>query len=123
VLSISIINWYQRRLSPLKGFACPHRLLYGHDSCSQFAKRAIGRCGFTRGMLLLRRRLAACGHAAEILDYQSPKPKKPRPNEEGGSCNSVVPAGTWSCLGDIADPILTNCLGQLACEMIGGGCL
>ncbi|MEH2260005.1 membrane protein insertion efficiency factor YidD [Nostoc sp.] len=36
-----LISQYQKYLSPLKGYSCPHRLLYGNESCSQYVKRTI----------------------------------------------------------------------------------
>ena len=80
-----LITLYQRYLSPRKGFRCAYRVRHRRrDSCSQYAKRAIGRLGLIAGLWLLRRRMKRCRAAGEFLaartlDYE------PRPDdrEEG----------------------------------------
>jgi putative component of membrane protein insertase Oxa1/YidC/SpoIIIJ protein YidD len=135
--AITFISWYQRRLSPLKGFSCPRRRLHGHDSCSQYAKRVIARFGLSRGLRLLRRRFADCHHAAQILNYQNPKSSEDRPRDAGSCpCNFTAAQGSDGCF-DLQDKCTlpdtdcaqracaetgTDCLMRLACDAIVGGC-
>jgi putative component of membrane protein insertase Oxa1/YidC/SpoIIIJ protein YidD len=65
--AIAVIGFYQRHVSPWKGYCCAHRMRTGRASCSGFAKRAIGRAGLRRGLCLLGRRFAACSASARAL--------------------------------------------------------
>lgn len=62
-MAIAAITFYQRALSPRKGWRCAHRARYGRSSCSAWIKRAIAHRGLRVGTLLARRRFARC-HAA-----------------------------------------------------------
>ncbi|MGL5059348.1 MAG: membrane protein insertion efficiency factor YidD [Microcoleus sp.] len=66
-LAIASISGYQKHISPKKGFACGHRVLYGGESCSQYIKSSIGQFGFFEAVKKSRRRFAACKQANEIL--------------------------------------------------------
>jgi len=39
--AIASLKTYQKHISPRKGFSCPHRLLYGGESCSDYLKRTL----------------------------------------------------------------------------------
>ena len=60
-LALTLIRFYQRHLSPLKGFRCAYRAHTGHASCSQLGYRAIRRHRILKGLALLRQRLERCG--------------------------------------------------------------
>ena len=75
-LSCRLIEVYQRRLSPLKGFHCAYRARKGRASCSEFARRAIERLGVLTGVALLRRRFDKCNRAARALEYEAARAKK-----------------------------------------------
>ena len=66
-LALLLISFYQRHLSPRKGYCCAYRTLHGGSSCSHFGFRAIGRCGIFMGVLLLRRRFTKCSAAFQAL--------------------------------------------------------
>ena len=93
--SLRAIRFYQRHLSPRKGFCCAHRGATGGDSCSAYGYRVIGRRGLRQGLRLLRRRLDACGSQQRFgggpLSYQH------------GDCDPGIDAG---CCGDLLSP---NC--------------
>ncbi len=65
--SVSWIDWYQRVLSPRKGFACAHRVRHGSQSCSQFARIAFEQHSWWRGLWSLAHRLRQCGEAARAI--------------------------------------------------------
>lgn len=62
-LILSIIRFYQRRLSPHKGFSCAYSDLTGRASCSHLGFRAVRRFGALSGLAIARRRTALCGVA------------------------------------------------------------
>jgi uncharacterized protein len=59
--TLYIIRFYQRYISPYKGFSCAYHYHTGHVSCSALGFRAIQRYGIIDGMLILRMRLYLCG--------------------------------------------------------------
>lgn len=60
-LLLVAIRFYQRHLSPLKGWSCAWREYTGHASCSTLGYRAVRRHGVVAGLVLLRRRTLRCG--------------------------------------------------------------
>lgn len=66
-LLVRLIGWYQRYLSPYKGFRCAHRALHGGESCSQFVKRAVRQRGAMRSLSAARGRFAECRAARDSL--------------------------------------------------------
>jgi len=58
--AIGLIEVYQRRLSPLKGFTCAHLVLHGGVSCSQAVKLAIVEGGLSAGWRAVKARAASC---------------------------------------------------------------
>jgi putative component of membrane protein insertase Oxa1/YidC/SpoIIIJ protein YidD len=63
-LALSAIRFYQRALSPHKGFCCAYAACSGRASCSELGFRAIRRLGVWQGLGALDRRLYKCGVAA-----------------------------------------------------------
>ncbi len=66
-LTAAAIGFYQRRLSPLKGFSCAHRVRHGGDSCSQHIKGLVKELGPPAAVVPARERLGACREANEAL--------------------------------------------------------
>ncbi len=64
--AIASINTYQRYFSPRKGFACPHRVLYG-ESCSEYVKRLLGQQSLLTTVQMAPQRFRACQAAALTL--------------------------------------------------------
>jgi putative component of membrane protein insertase Oxa1/YidC/SpoIIIJ protein YidD len=62
-LILSLILFYQRRLSPHKGFTCAYSDLTGRASCSHIGFRAVRRFGALSGLAMAQRRTALCGIA------------------------------------------------------------
>lgn len=60
---LRIIRFYQKYISPYKGFCCAYRCYTGHASCSDLGYRAIRHYGIRRGIGVLRQRLVKCGVA------------------------------------------------------------
>ena len=86
--AVSAIDLYRRHLSPRKGYACPHRLLHGGDSCSAAASRLyhdLPPLSATRATLA---RLWACRDAGEALAHERGRRR--------GQCCIVIPLPTCS---------------------------
>ena len=66
-LAIRMIEFYQRFLSPYKGYRCAHAAYYGSLSCSEAVKQIVQREGLWGGRRQIRDRFRACGVAARQL--------------------------------------------------------
>ncbi|MEB3181441.1 MAG: membrane protein insertion efficiency factor YidD [Nostocaceae cyanobacterium] len=66
-VAISSISIYQRYISPHKGFSCPHRLLHGGDSCSEYTKRMLTTQNLTTALQLSLQRFKNCTAASHTL--------------------------------------------------------
>ena len=82
------ISLYQRRLSPLKGSSCAHRVLNGGDSCSRHIKDLVLRLGPGATLTPARERLTACREANEALcaDAVWLTPRRDRRRRAGSRC-------------------------------------
>ncbi|MEB3277738.1 MAG: membrane protein insertion efficiency factor YidD [Lyngbya sp.] len=125
--AIASISAYQKYLSPYKGFACAHRVLYGGESCSQYVKRMLGEVGFSEAIKASRQRLADCREANQILkasrdDRNSKHRRKPCQNYLGCDGCDVVGCGCdgIDCLPDL-DCDLGEC-GSCPLELECGSC-
>ncbi|WP_146396740.1 membrane protein insertion efficiency factor YidD [Pseudobythopirellula maris] len=118
-LSVSLITFYQRRISPHKGFSCAHRLVHGGASCSEAVADIVRDQGVLSGWAIIRRRFAACKAAAVELrcaamadtephGVEEKKPNKPSKNRGADS--------PWCC--DLS--FLPVCGDGGGCD--GGGC-
>jgi putative component of membrane protein insertase Oxa1/YidC/SpoIIIJ protein YidD len=66
-LAISGINFYQRYISPRKGYRCAYCALHGQESCSQYVKQSIIQVDVWAAIPLIFNRLCACREAYAIL--------------------------------------------------------
>lgn len=62
-LALWAIRFYQRVISPNKGFRCAYAAHTGHASCSALGYRTIRRFGVKDGIGVLNARLHKCGVA------------------------------------------------------------
>ncbi len=79
-ISVAAITGYQKHISPHKGFACAHRVLYGDESCSQYIKRVIATKGLRKGLIMSRTRFQACREANQILHSHAESIEPPGDN-------------------------------------------
>ena len=109
-VGVSAITGYQKHISPHKGFACAHRVLYGGESCSQYFKQVIIQDGFRAALIQSRERFQACKQANYILRAQAekpePEPQNPQspqksPGSENIDCNDCVTGA--ECSANLAD--------------------
>ena len=101
-LALCAIRFYQRHLSPKKGFGCAYRIVYGGCGCSGVGYRLIRRYGVFSGCRLLRLRLARC-RFAYVHYCAAAKPSAPalkRVNGmayyQRGDCVDACPCDTRS---------------------------
>ncbi len=66
-LAINMICYYQKHISPYKGFCCAQHALTGEPSCSEFTKRAIEQHGLLRSMPFIRQQFINCKKSMQEL--------------------------------------------------------
>lgn len=74
-LALAAIRFYQRHVSPYKGFSCAYRVHTGHASCSTLGYRAVRRFGLRKGWQLIRQRTRRCGVAHHRFGPAVPLPR------------------------------------------------
>jgi putative component of membrane protein insertase Oxa1/YidC/SpoIIIJ protein YidD len=85
-LALATIRFYQRCVSPYKGFSCALRVATGGASCSAYGHAVIARFGLVRGLGLLQRRFELCGHVYRRA-HACPPPH-PRLKYQLGFCDA-----------------------------------
>ena len=65
--AIASVNVYRTHISPHKGFSCPHGLLHGGESCSDYVKRVLTEQNLSAAVRLAPQRFRDCKTAAYRL--------------------------------------------------------
>ncbi|BBM86157.1 hypothetical protein UABAM_04543 [Candidatus Uabimicrobium amorphum] len=84
ILAIQAINFYQRFISPYKGFCCAHKVHHKQESCSQYIKRQILEKGLWNSLRLAGLRFRECKEASIVLNssIENQKYEQPRKQEK-----------------------------------------
>jgi len=103
---IALINFYQRFISPFKGFKCAHNAVHRQGSCSHSVKQLISQYGIIRALPMIRLRFKECGSA-----YSYIKDNRAAFNKEL-ACDLGCDAGLDGCLnlGDCSDVVNSECV-------------
>ena len=82
---LGAIAFYQRYLSPRKGYRCAHARLHGGDGCSGFAREAIAQLGVSAAIAPIRARFAMCKLAGQMLRARKSRAQieLDKPNQPG----------------------------------------
>ncbi len=70
-LAIGCIKFYQKFISPYKGYSCSYRIRHKGDSCSTIVKNLIWEKGFFAAKPYIKHQFAQCKQAGEELRQQS----------------------------------------------------
>ena len=102
---LAAIRFYQRRISPYKGFSCAHAAYHHGPTCSTAIAEIVRDYGLPRGWPRIRARLKACRAAYEALlsERETPPPKRGK-KREGRAC---ADCGGSAC--DLADLAPSSC--------------
>jgi putative component of membrane protein insertase Oxa1/YidC/SpoIIIJ protein YidD len=109
--ALRLIDLYQQRISPNKGFVCAHNALHHEGGCSGFGKAAVAGYGVIKGIGLIAVRLAECAASATILQTSSLDPGSGR--GEGGRWPEHSPdyseaTASSECLKGVGIEVLAN---------------
>jgi putative component of membrane protein insertase Oxa1/YidC/SpoIIIJ protein YidD len=88
-LVIALITFYQRYISPRKGFRCAHAALHHGDSCSGAVKRIIREEGVFRGYGKIRQRFRECKLAYAQISKEKERKRK-ESKYDGWDCGCDV---------------------------------
>lgn len=116
--AIASIKLYQRYISPHKGFACAHRVLYGGESCSGYVKRAIAQKGLLEALSSAGERFDACKAASLILRSQQSESEKKNRQNAPTSCQCSS-AASEAC----AQISCESCIALPDCSLLDCGSL
>ena len=70
-MAINSIIAYKNYISPHKGFSCPHRLLHGGDSCSDYGEHLLTNQSLTKALKLSLQRFQDCAKSSKTLTNSS----------------------------------------------------
>ncbi|TAF03323.1 MAG: membrane protein insertion efficiency factor YidD [Nostocales cyanobacterium] len=115
--SVFAITGYQKHLSPHKGFACAHRVLYGGESCSQYIKRVIAQEGLKAAVVKSRVRFQSCQQANLMLKSQAEElepPTQTDEEEQTKQSQSMIPKSSCQDSFDAVD-LGMNCA-EISCD-------
>lgn len=107
---LAAIRFYQRKISPHKGFCCAYRRYSGGPSCSNLGYRSIRRFGVWRGLALLRQRFDKCSIAHQRLRQNTAlctTPHAPRPSYQQAQAGYCDPSFSYDC-GFMACDLISN---------------
>ena len=118
--ALRLIDLYQQRISPRKGFVCAHNALHHEGGCSGFGKTAIAGYGVVKGIGLTAIRLIECTASAAVLqvtsldpvDGRGHIPAKPSSKQNEGD----------SAMDKVTQVLALDCMTQTACCMFMGFC-
>ncbi|PKF80333.1 membrane protein insertion efficiency factor YidD [Vibrio sp. vnigr-6D03] len=93
-LAVVLIRFYQRFISPYKGFRCAHACLHQGDSCSEAVKKIIQEDGVFSSKTRISRRFSACRVANHTLSRERKKKKDKKENDQfcqnADCCSNVI---------------------------------
>ncbi|WP_051841957.1 membrane protein insertion efficiency factor YidD [Vibrio nigripulchritudo] len=81
-MAILLIKFYQRFISPYKGFRCAHACLHQGDSCSEAVKKIIQEHGVFSSRTRISQRFSACRVANDTLKRERKKKKDKKENDQ-----------------------------------------
>ncbi|GJJ02112.1 hypothetical protein RugamoR64_26500 [Duganella rhizosphaerae] len=117
-LALAAIAFYRRHLSRLKGFSCAFSVYTGRDSCSAYGQRVIARHGLVLGLMLLNRRMNACGDKHRQHRPPAMRAMSARHRAQAGFCDPSCDLPDLSCVGDACD--IASCAGDIGnCDIRG----
>jgi len=111
-VTIALINFYQRCISPYKGFRCAHAALHRGDSCSAAIKKIIEEDGLFHGFGKARQRLKSCKQAYLQLLEEGGKDKEDKHRKKDKE------KGRWyDCCDPAAACDIASCGPKKSCDL------
>jgi putative component of membrane protein insertase Oxa1/YidC/SpoIIIJ protein YidD len=77
-MGVTLIEGYQRWISPHKGFCCAYGALHGSGTCSSIGKSIMREQGMLKFLRLMPAQFGACKTAASVLATETAEEKQAR---------------------------------------------
>ncbi|WP_080765280.1 membrane protein insertion efficiency factor YidD [Vibrio owensii] len=97
-LVLALIRFYQRYLSPHKGFRCAHAVYYGTDSCSAAISKMIQRKGVFSSYSGVQNQFERCRHAHQRLQNGDSSRNRKRRKNNDSSCVTDMGCNSLDCV-------------------------
>ena len=95
---VTLITFYQRFISPIKGFKCAHHVLHKQGSCSHSVKQLIMQHGVIAALPMVKARFNECRHAYLYLKMNPIPVNADLPCDFGvGECVPDISGDSSSC--------------------------
>lgn len=122
--TIYAINFYQRYISPHKGFCCAYRMHTGRASCSEYAKKIVSRLGAFALFTAMPRQFARCRMAYNVLMANTQNTDANQQHQHRSRQNRRDYCDTCDCTSDACDAcdFLNNKIKILECDSPVNGC-
>lgn len=101
--ALATVHFYQRWVSPRKGFSCAYRLRFDDTSCSQHFVEQLAQGGLRHGLRSLRARMGSCRDANAALRSSAARPSDSDHRAETGETSSSEGASTTDQANDRQD--------------------
>lgn len=103
---ILLIGFYQRFISPYKGFRCAHAVYHSGPSCSSAVKTIISQYGLIKGLPAIRKRFAECRQAYCLILAEQSENKSKKGKKKSGKCKQQLKEHCGlDCLPDPCDAL------------------
>jgi putative component of membrane protein insertase Oxa1/YidC/SpoIIIJ protein YidD len=113
-LALTSIDFYQKYISPRKGYKCAYGALYNEKSCSSYCKNEIISKGLIKGIKSTFVRFKECKLAAHSI-------KKKREEMKVKANNSYTNVKNECSSLDTCDKLLlAEAFGEVACCLLSG---
>lgn len=98
---LALINFYQRFISPHKGFCCAHHQLHNGPTCSNAVKSILRSNSLSGALPLIQARFRACKRASDFLATQHLSLKHQADLPCDCAFDLPTPSGSASCFNDL----------------------
>lgn len=96
-LSLYIIKFYQRYISPKKGYCCAYGSLYNDGSCSEIVSSIIKEKGLISGWSHIKNQFILCSEAYEIIKKEN-KDKVKKKKKDNDWCHPLDACDVFTCI-------------------------
>lgn len=122
---VLLIAFYQRFISPYKGFCCASRAYYGDASCSGIISEIVARNGIIAGWKDIMGQFQRCRHAYAMLSKNSPPAAEDDEDSEADNEPKKKKSNWLECAflpGACAGPDPSDCALGGAAEGVSSAC-
>jgi len=95
---VLLIYFYQRFISPYKGFCCAHAVYHHGPSCSSAIKSIILESGLIKGWPAIKNRFSECKQAYLLILAEKQEDDNKKDKEKPGRCEKAKDQCSGDCI-------------------------